>query len=138
MENPYYLPRPKQLQIAKILLEQKANPNVPPMNTANPQVMGYTPLGAGAITGGRPMVELLLKAGALVNGRGVDGWAPLMTAVAYGETETAAYLLSKGADPDLQNRLGKTARDYAQERLAKEPKIGREMVSLLQRKAASK
>ena len=46
-------------------------------------------------------IELLLAAGADVNQRGEHGFSPLLSAVEQGCLLAVAYLLEKGANPDL-------------------------------------
>ena len=59
------------------------------------------------------VIQLLLAAGANVNGRDNAGKTPLMSAFTG---EVTAWLLELGANPQLKDKRGKTALDWAKER----------------------
>ena len=62
-----------------------------------------------AATGSLAAVKLLVAAGAPVNARQQEGWAPLHEAVNRNDLEMIRYLLAHGADPRQQNDQGKSA-----------------------------
>lgn len=85
------------VEIAKLLLEYKANPNVVS------DWPNKTPLLLAAEQGNEKLMDLLLEYGADINQRGI--WTPgqsgntaLHAAVVNGNEEAAKLLLSKGAD----------------------------------------
>jgi ankyrin repeat protein len=55
----------------------------------------------------------LVKAGIDVNLRSKDGQTALIVAVGAGEEKMAEALLKAGADPDISDSLGASARKYA-------------------------
>ncbi|MDQ6707619.1 MAG: ankyrin repeat domain-containing protein, partial [Acidobacteriota bacterium] len=95
------------LELAKLLLEAGANPNL-----ANEQGIG--PLNI-AITNGSPgMVELLLGKGADANIARESGETPLMTAARLGQIEIMKMLLDYHADVNVrEKRFGQTALMWA-------------------------
>ena len=60
-------------------------------------------------------IELLLNAGAKTDQFDYQGMTPLMLAAEKGEVETIKVLLKHGADPELQNKHGQTAKDYVRD-----------------------
>lgn len=54
----------------------------------------------GDLSGTGPMANLLLEAGAPVNGNRGDSETPLMTAASYGDADVAQVLIDAGADLD--------------------------------------
>ena len=74
-----------------------------------------------AIRGGdqRRVANLLRTRPGIVSARGNGGWTALMYAAAYGQASDVRALLSKGADPNLQNEDGATALMYAADDLDK-------------------
>jgi len=66
-----------------------------------------------ARTCGRAELEKALAGGAAVDARDAAGNTALHVAVAAGQFECVALLRGKGANPDLQNREGKTPRQMA-------------------------
>jgi len=62
-------------------------------------------------------VELLLKEGAEVDVQGkLEGFTALMTAAAEGQLEVVRLLLDYGADPELEDKDGDTAQDFARQK----------------------
>lgn len=62
------------------------------------------------------MAEKYLSKGGNINARDLQGWTPLMHAASKGHLEICLLLLQHGADPSVQNRLGYSALDIAQEK----------------------
>jgi ankyrin repeat protein len=58
-------------------------------------------------------VELLLDAGASIDGKDGDGCTPLHLAAYNGYVETARVLVTNGASIDIANRFGRTPLHYA-------------------------
>ncbi len=58
-------------------------------------------------------VATLLDLGAGVNGADTNGETALMMAAGYGDDEMVRLLLRRGADPELADRRGRRAVDYA-------------------------
>jgi hypothetical protein len=75
----------------------------------------------GAITNSSDntkMVELLIKAGANVNARRIDGSTLLMEAASGLRVTNVKLLLSLGADPNLKNQRGDTALSWVDGRIS--------------------
>lgn len=66
-----------------------------------------------ARTCGRAALEKALAAGAPVDARDASGNTPLHVAVIAGQLECVAVLRARGANPDVANKDGKTARQVA-------------------------
>lgn len=67
---------------------------------------GNTPLIVAAQNGNKRICKLLLRAGALLNTQNATGNSCLHYCYAFGYRELAAYLISKGANPNLINKNG--------------------------------
>lgn len=76
----------------------------------------WTPLHYAAQGGYLDCVDVLLEAKADVNAQTSLGFSPLSEAVAASNLEVARRLVVAGANPDLADRDGRTARDIAQDR----------------------
>ena len=63
------------------------------------------------------MLKLFIENGSDVNARGSDGDTPLMEAALRNDAASAALLLEKGADPQLENNHGRTAMDMVADNL---------------------
>ena len=70
---------------------------------------GHFPLYQAAAEGSLETVQFLVEAGAVVN-RVCDSGSALSIACAYEHLEVVRYLVSVGADPDLPDSVGDTAR----------------------------
>jgi ankyrin repeat protein len=97
------------IAVVKELLTLGANP-------AREDAYGQTPLFFAARAGRLDLVQLLLdSAPHEVNHLDFQQWTPLMCAAMAGREEVAKMLLAKGADAELQDRDGLSARDWALE-----------------------
>ena len=65
------------------------------------------------------ILALLKEHGADMNVKSSNGGTPLMDAAWWGLGEVAKYLLSCGARPDEKDAEGRTATEYAKQRIAK-------------------
>ena len=75
---------------------------------------GVTPLSWAALEGRSEIVEILIAAGADVNGVNRDGATPLHAAAFMGQLELAKLLLENGADVGAKTHNGDTPLDSAQ------------------------
>jgi hypothetical protein len=105
--------------MAQSVLAAGADPNV-----KNSE--GETPLHCVAGCIGDPAAKvdvatLLLESGAICDERNIIGETPLHSAVRYEDFKLAAALLAHGADPDIADASGKTARAMLETELAKLP-----------------
>ena len=75
---------------------------------------GVTPLSWAALEGRSEIVEILIAAGADVNGVNRDGATPLHAAAFMGQRELAKLLLENGADVGAKTHNGDTPLDSAQ------------------------
>ena len=75
---------------------------------------GATPLYLAALNAELPVIDRLLKAGAIPDAGLLSGETPLMAAANRGRSEVVDLLLSRGADPNLAElNLGQTALMWA-------------------------
>ena len=88
-----------KLEAAKYLLEKGADKSL--KTTAGK----LSPLSIAAALGSVAAIEMLLLHGCSINYRDNGGDTPLMHAAVFGNTEIVKYLLAKGADPLLRNKL---------------------------------
>lgn len=88
--------RQDNFEMIVLLLEYGANVNV--------KGRGYTPLGMAAEIGNRPVVKLLLRAGADPDQKNDDGNSPLHVAALMNRMEVAVALLEAQADLTLLNK----------------------------------
>jgi uncharacterized protein len=85
-----------------LLLKARADPN-------RPEPAGETPLMRAAEVGVLPVVQLLLKHGAVVDAREENfGQTALMFAARAGNADVVAALLARGANPDAATKIGAT------------------------------
>jgi ankyrin repeat protein len=88
-------------------VEQRGGDLFPPGTRENP-------LNSAALDdAGAPVIRRLLAAGVDPNRAGTNGELPLVTALLSGSPRSAALLLSAGADADLPDGRGRTARGLA-------------------------
>ncbi len=76
--------------------------------------MRIQPLHAAVAGRSFEAIRLIVEAGAPVNGKQQEGWAPLHEAAHQKNVELTRYLLAHGADPKVQNDAGKSPRDLAE------------------------
>ena len=76
---------------------------------------GWTPLHYAATAGNVVLVKLLLEHYAYIDAESPNKTTPLMMAAHYGTTGAVKLLLEEGADPSLNNDLGLSAIDFAQQ-----------------------
>ncbi len=93
-----------QLEIAKILLEQGADPD---------DGLVSTPLAIAAGNQQSELVQLLIESGANVNEVIEDGITPLICAVAAHDLKCVKILLDAGADINAEDDLGNRAYERA-------------------------
>lgn len=92
-------------EAVKALLEAKANPNTLDKS-------GLTPLMYAALSGQTQTATLIAEHDReKINQANNNGNTALMIAVLHGKKETALALITAGANPNLQNKEGKTALD---------------------------
>ncbi|MGC3943874.1 MAG: ankyrin repeat domain-containing protein [Chryseolinea sp.] len=100
-----------QLDIVKLLLTHKANPNI----AANNQ-MRVAPLHSACAISNYDIAELLLNAGADVNARQHLGVTPLHSAAHNGQTKLARLLIDSGADVNAKSDAGESPLAMAKEK----------------------
>ena len=66
-----------------------------------------------SLNGHPAIVQILIDKGAYINKQMDDGTTALMQATQNGHTEVVRVLLTRGADPDLKDKQGRSAIDYA-------------------------
>jgi len=74
---------------------------------------GSTALFDGAMKKNAALVKALIEAGADTNIRDKDGQSALVVSVGAGDEKTVEMLVKSGANPDLEDSLGVSARKYA-------------------------
>ncbi len=95
----------KRYDIAELLLENGASPNIDELGT---------PLIIVATSEERyDFVKLLLKYNVNLNVADEDGFTPLHMAIYLGYTRLETLLRQNGADPNIKNKYGITPDDYA-------------------------
>ncbi|KAJ3614088.1 hypothetical protein NHX12_017665 [Muraenolepis orangiensis] len=72
---------------------------------------GMAAIHEAVLSGNLECVTLLIKHGAELHHRDEEGWTPLHMACSDGFPEIARYLLSLGADQELQNESGEKPAD---------------------------
>jgi hypothetical protein len=82
--------------------------------------LSSVPLTQAVTSGDAGAVSAVLANGADVNERTGGGQTPLILATIFGHTHLIPLLLEAGADPQLRDKLGLNARDWAQRRGATE------------------
>ncbi len=105
------------IEIARLLLDAGADPNLLPgwytpstENLAYPEIAEWYPLSIAAVAGPPEMVQLLLEAGARINGPKSAVHTPLMGAALVGNIETVKMLLEAGVDTHAGDPLRAAAK----------------------------
>ena len=99
--------RGKHRAVAEVLLARGADIDL------QSEDRGYSPLMDAALAGSADLVGFFLEKGALPDLTSKDGQTALVVAVGRNDAKSAALLLAAGADPDLEDKLGLSARKYA-------------------------
>lgn len=100
----------KDFEMAKLLVERGANPKA--RNALKQTALHEASV--SSLTDPR-LLEFLLSKGLDVNSRAYDGQTPLMRASFSGAERTVEFLLSKKADPNIEDKRGRAALDLAEE-----------------------
>ncbi len=100
--------RSNHIGVVRFLVEAGA-----PINLLS-EDRGYSPLMDAVKKGAAEIRDYLLSLGADPNLTSKDGQNALVIAVGCNDVETARLLLEAGADPDRADKLGLSARKYAQ------------------------
>lgn len=99
-----------QISIARFLVAQGANVNLPSANSFK-----VAPLHSACAISNTELAALLIANGADVNIKQQGGFTPLHSAVQNKSTELIHLLLNAGADPNAQNDKGVSAAILAEE-----------------------
>lgn len=99
--------RSKHLAVAQLLLERGADLDL------QSEDRGYSPLMDAVLVGSVELVDLFLAKGADPDLLSKDGQTALIVAVGRGDAATSRRLLDYGADADIADKLGLSARKYA-------------------------
>ncbi|CAI2378401.1 unnamed protein product [Moneuplotes crassus] len=59
------------------------------------------------------LIELLVDSGADVNSQSSGGETPIMKAISFDNADATKTLLEKGADPEIENKMGRNAISFA-------------------------
>eukprot|EP01046_Picozoa_sp_COSAG06_P026679 COSAG06_NODE_2308_length_7109_cov_7.230385_4_plen_697_part_00 len=109
----------EQYAAVELLLEHKANPNLPNLHSANPNLsssLGVTPLMAAAKFGHLHILQTLLgqKAIAVDAVSSKHGLAAFHYACDYGQADCAVELIRHGCNSKLRDKSGDTGWDRAE------------------------
>ncbi len=107
--------------IVKLLIENGADVNIYDRVSKDTALMCACDNGYYCVRGKRVEYEhkktasarLILKAGADINARDVDGYTALMHACRNGQIDIVKFLISSGADPTIRDSNGNTAAEIA-------------------------
>lgn len=83
----------------------------------------------------REHVKLLIEKGADVNAQNLDGWTPLLTALANQKYGIAEILLQKGANPLIKGHGSVSSLECARKALSQENKREMALLNLIEEKA---
>jgi len=95
-------------EIAKLLIESRANPNAQDR-------IGNTPLIYGVTSDNVAVIDVLIAGGARLNDANKQGLTPLMEAARAGKSVFVQHLLDAGAKASQTDYTGRTALDWAQD-----------------------
>lgn len=95
------------VDMIRLLLKHGAN-----VNYKGPQGL-MPPLIVACQAGRLPCVQTLVEAGADMKSRGQAGFSCLHTALFSGDVDLVQYLLSRGADPNVKDDIGRSPLFYA-------------------------
>ncbi len=101
-----------QPETARLLLQAGANVLARTTNALDNHPLHAAVAGSNVETR-LASAELLLNAGAAVNGRQSGGFTALMAAAQNADTDLLRLLLAHGADPSIRDDQGRTAADIA-------------------------
>lgn len=59
------------------------------------------------------LIELLIDSGADVNAQSTGGETPIMKAISFDNADATKTLLEKGADSEIENKMGRNAISFA-------------------------
>jgi len=96
----------------RLLIERGADLEAPSRHRT---IRGVRPLQTAAFVRECGLAEILLDAGAQVDGRGENGATALHSAAQHGDEEFIRLLVDRGADPTIRDDTGKRPADYAKE-----------------------
>jgi hypothetical protein len=99
--------RKNHVEITAFLLEAGANVNL------RSQDRGHTPLMDAAIYGNKAMLDLLLQHKPDLDVQSSDGQTALVLMMGRDKEDLVLDLLQAGANPDIPDKLGMSARGYA-------------------------
>ena len=99
--------RAKQLDIVKELVMCGADPNM------QSEDRGFSPLMDSVKTGKSEIIDYFLSINVDTNIISKDGQTAIIIAVGRKDVETTQKLLKAGANPDIVDKLGQSARNYA-------------------------
>jgi ankyrin repeat protein len=101
----------KQLEVTKLLLEMKADPNHESLNDLRPLEILVSKYHDKEIF--KNALDLLMKHNADIHYKNANGENLLFSAVKANNREAVEVLLALGVDPNLKNTQGKTAAEVA-------------------------
>jgi ankyrin repeat protein len=99
--------RNKHKAVAELLLERGASIDL------QSEDRGYSALMDASLSGSPELVALFLSRGAQTDLVSKDGQTALIVAVGRNDVETSRLLIEAGANPDIADKLGLSARKYA-------------------------
>ena len=98
--------RDGHVNMVSLLLEHGADPNIISSSAA----LKMTPIHLACVGGDTSIITALHDAGASLDAQDTDGTTAVIWALGEGHREAADLMLALGADPDLENRFGDSAR----------------------------